>query len=774
MRRPKELRVALTITAILAPALHAQRMEPASQGAMIDKYCIGCHNQKLNTAGVALENSDFTKPSGQAGIMERVLRKVRTGQMPPPGLPRPDAATAAAFAKSLEESLDQAAAANPNPGRTAPHRLNRAEYGNAIRDLLALDIKPSALLPVDNSGYGFDNIADVLSMSPALLERYMAAAKLVSRTAVGDPSIAPREEQITAPKGGRNERVSTDLPFDSRGGVASSFYFPVDAEYILRVHLAGGGENASNPSPYEIRLAVKAGPHAIGATFLRESAKAEIAAAGGRRGGGAAFPPAGGSGTAAEMDLRLDGAKLKRFEVPPRGGLPEIASVSILGPYNVTGRGDTPSRERLFVCHPSSKKDEEPCARTILSATARRAFRRPVEEADLRPLLKFFHAGRSEGDFDHGIELALQALLVSPDFLFRVEADPRNAKPGSAYRINDFELASRLSFFLWSSIPDDELLKAAGQGKLKDPVVLEAQVRRMLDDPRADALVANFGGQWLYLRNLDTSKPDPDAFPEFDDGLRQAFRTETEMLLRSIVREDRSIFDLLNADYTFLNQRLAEHYGIPNVYGSQFRRVTLPDANRAGLLGQGSILTVTSNPNRTSVVVRGKWILENLLGAPPPPPPPDVPELKPSAHDGKPLSLRQAMEQHRANAVCASCHSRMDPLGFALENFDGVGKWRNTDAGLPIDANGKLPNGSQFSGPAGLRKLLSTDYRNDFAATVTEKLLTYALGRGLEPYDQPVVRSITRQAEASNFRVSSLIIGVVKSVPFEMRRTLEP
>jgi len=440
----------------------------------------------------------------------------------------------------------------------------------------------------------------------------------------------------------------------------------------------------------------------------------------------------------------------------------------------VTGRGDTPSREKIFVCRPTSAKDEEPCARTILTSLAHSAFRRRVNDADIGPLLGFYRDGRTQGDFDHGIELALQAMLMSPDFLFRVEADPRGTAPGAAYRISDAELASRLSFFLWSSIPDTELLTLAEQGKLKDRAVLTAQVRRMLDDPRSDALVNNFGGQWLYLRNLATAKPDPDIFPEFDESLRQSFRQETDMFLASMFREDRSILDLLSANYTFLNEKLAEHYGVPNVYGSHFRRVTMTDPNRMGLLGQGSILTVTSYPNRTSVVLRGRWILENLLGSPPPPPPPDIPELKAHAKDGRLLTLRQQMEQHRANAVCASCHSRMDPIGFSLENYDGVGKWRADDNGLKIDTTGKFPGGVQFDGPAGLRQVLLSTYRDDFVGTVTEKLLTYALGRGLEPYDLPVVRSIDRQAARDNYRISSLIMAVVESTPFQMRRTSEP
>ncbi|MEX2260835.1 MAG: DUF1592 domain-containing protein [Bryobacteraceae bacterium] len=748
--------------------------------ALVDRYCLGCHNQKLKTAGVSLEGLDLAQVGDGAAIWERVLRKVRTGEMPPPGLPRPNPAVAHSFASGLEDALDRAAEANPNPGRPAVHRLNRAEYSNAIRDLLALDIQPGSLLPVDDSGYGFDNIADVLSMSPALLERYMSAARRISRLAVGDPKMKPEEEQFlplrdppsSFRRGTRNERVSYDLPFNSRGGLSFQYYFPLDAEYAIRIKMPTRGTD--NPPDYDLRLPVKAGLRTVGVTFLKESAKAE-AEAPARRG-----EPSYQGGPMplelpARMDLRLDGARLKLFEVPRRAGTnPDVSAVTIAGPYQVAGRGDTPSRARIFVCRPAAPEDEEPCARRILSTLTRRAFRRPVTGADIQPLLAFYRKGRAEGDFDRGIEKALQAMLMSPDFLFRVEQDPREASPGTVYRIGDHELASRLSFFLWSSIPDDELLNLADQGRLKDPEVRRRQVRRMLDDRRSQALVSNFAGQWLHLRNLATVKPDPEAFSAFDESLRRSFQRETEMFVESILREDRSVLDLLAADYTFLNQRLAEHYGVPKIYGSQFRRVTVSDPNPGGLLGQGSILTVTSYPNRTSVVQRGKWILENLLGAPPPPPPPDVAELKPHGEDGKSLTIREQMEQHRTDPTCASCHSRMDPIGFALENYDAIGRWRTKDGGSAIDASGQLPDGARFEGPDGLKKLLLASYSDAFAATVTEKLLTYALGRGLEYYDKPVVRSIMKKAAGENYRISVLIDGIIESAPFQMRRTREP
>ncbi len=754
---------------------------------MIDKYCLGCHSDKLKTAGLSLETLDATRVGDGAATWERVLRKVSRGEMPPPGLPRPEAPVATAFTTRLEQALDEAATAHPNPGRPAVHRLNRAEYSNAIRDLLALDIQPGSSLQVDDSGYGFDNIADVLSMSPALLERYLTTARSISALAVGDLHRKATEEQflpLREPpsafrRRSRRERVSPDLPFDSRGGLSFPYYFPLDAEYIIGIKfpsnvISFGERVAGFGEAYEFRLPVKAGLRMVGVTFLRESAKAEAESPG--AGGGAAAPPGSESSEPpAEMDLRLDGARLKRFQVPQRAGVvPDVSSVTVGGPYKVTGRGDTPSRARIFVCRPAATRDEEPCARTILSSLTRRAFRRPVTPADLQPLLAFYHSGRREEDFDHGIEKALGAILMSPDFLFRVEQDPRGAAPGTAYRINDHELASRLSFFLWSSIPDDELLTLADHGKLRDPVVLRQQVRRLLDDRRSQALVSNFAGQWLYLRNLATVNPDPQAFAEFDESLRRAFQQETEMFFESVLREDRSVFELLDANYTFLNQRLAEHYGKPKINGAQFRRVTLSDPNRGGLLGQGSILSVTSYPNRTSVVQRGRWILENLLGTPPPPPPPDVPELKPHGKDGRLLTMREQMEEHRINPTCSACHARMDPIGFALENYDAVGKWRTQDAGSPIDATGKLPDGSQFEGPAGLKKLLLSGYRDEFAGTITEKLLTYALGRGLEYYDKPAVRSIMRQAGRDNYRMSALITAVVESTPFQMRRTSEP
>jgi Protein of unknown function (DUF1592)/Protein of unknown function (DUF1588)/Protein of unknown function (DUF1587)/Protein of unknown function (DUF1585)/Protein of unknown function (DUF1595)/Planctomycete cytochrome C len=741
-------------------------------------YCVACHNDRLKTGGLTLENMDLADVAGHAEVWEKVARKLRAGEMPPPTVRRrPETRLAEGFASHLESAIDRAALAHPNPGRSIVRRLNRAEYSNAVRDLLAVDVRPGEWLPIDDSGYGFDNIAEVLSTSPALLDRYMSAAYKVSRLAVGDLSIKPAEDIYDAKrdpnKGTRNERLSDDLhpglPFDSRAGIVVSHYFPVDAEYVFKLRILGvqaDGEQAET-DPFQVRVGVKAGLHTVGVTSPRENLKPERDApaigAGGERGGPTQIPTA--------VDLRLDGARLKRFDV--MASPPEISKLIVGGPYEATGRGDTASRRRIFVCRPVRVSDEPACARTILTALAHRAFRRQATSADVDPLYAFYErARRGGGDFDSGIQSALEAMLVSPEFLFRIEQESESAAAGVPHRISDVALASRLSFFLWSSIPDEELLGVAERGGLSDPSTLTRQVQRMLDDPRADALVSNFVGQWLQLRNVATVKPDPILLP-FDEWLRQAFLTETTLFVSSIFRENRSLLDLLAADYTFVNQRLAEHYSMPRVYGSQFRRVAVTDVNRRGLLGQGSVLTVTSYPNRTSVVQRGKWVLETLLGTPPPPPPADVPELKAAPH-GKRLSMRDQMQEHRTNPTCAACHARMDPIGFALENYDAVGRWRTEDADAPIDASGELPDGTQFTGPAGLSRLLQTRYRDDFVRTATEKLLTYALGRGLEYYDAPTIRAIDREAARDNYRVASWIVAIVKSAPFQMRRQSEP
>jgi cytochrome c551/c552 len=755
---------------------------PAAAKAFTEKYCEDCHDDTMLTAGVSFQSIDWNNPGKSAATLEKAIRKLGAGEMPPVGMPQPPIAVRNGMKDWLVDSLDKYAAVHPNAGRPAIHRLNRSEYSNAVRDLLALKTDPGAMLPVDDSGYGFDNVADVLSVSPTLLDRYLTVAKRVSKLAVGDLTIKPSDEEFQNPiKGAAKQRVSDDLPFGSEGGMSVNYYFPVDAEYVIHVKVAGGGRGAAaggadGPAPStEIRLPVKAGWRTVGATFPEDSSKAELTAAPGGRRGGAAAAAFGGGGRGGgqpegKLDLRLDGARLKVFAVP--GGGTTVGGILISGPYNITGRGDTPSREKIFVCRPKTAAEESTCAHTIMAKLTRRAFRRNVTEADIKPLMAFYDRGRAEGDFDHGIERALTAMLVSPDFLFRVERDPAKAAAGTNYRITDVALASRLSFFLWSTIPDDQLLDLAEANKLHDPLVLQAQVQRMLDDPKSQALVDNFAGQWLFLRNLQLQKPDPVLFPEFDETLREDFKTETALLFQNIFREDRSILELITAKYDFLNQRLADHYGIAGVYGPQFRKVDLTDPERGGLLGQGSILTVTSYPNRTSVVQRGKWILENLLGVPPPPPPPDVnTNLDPHGKDGTQLSLRQQMERHRADPVCSSCHSRMDPIGFALENYDAVGKWRDKDGPNVIDPSGKTPDGTLFNGPVGLKQLLVTKDRDMFVTTATTKLLLYALGRGVEYYDEPAVRNIMRDAAKQDYRMSALINAIVKSTPFQMRRT---
>lgn len=742
----------------------------AQPSPVVTKYCVGCHSSQMKAGGLVLAGLDFARAGDDAAVWEKVLRQVKSGQMPPAGLPRPDAATVESFTKGLAATLDKAALTKPNPGAPMPHRLNRMEYSNAIRDLLALDTQAGMSLPVDESGFGFDNMADLLSMSPSLLERYLSAARRVSRQAIGDLKMKAEETSYgTTVRSQKKSPSAEDLPLGASRGQAFRHYFPLDGEYEFRVNLAGSMGEGAPPTPYQLKVPVKAGLHSVVVTFFNETSRPEVALKTFGR-----FPAAGPAPLEkpVDMDLRIDGVSVKRWPVPQRGTPPDAALTTIAGPHAPTGRGMTPSRQKIFVCRPAKMAEEDGCARTILAAISKRAFRRPVTEADVRPLLRFYADARKQGaDFDDGIGAALEAMLVSPDFLFRIERDAKGLAPGTVHPLSDYELASRLSFFLWSSIPDDELLRVAGEGKLRVPVVLQAQLSRMLQDPKSDALISNFGGQWLFLRTLANTKPDADIFANFDENLRQAFQKETELYLANIFRNGRSALELLDSDYTYLNQQLAQHYGVPNVYGSHFRRVTLSDARRGGLLGQGSILTVTSYPNRTSVVQRGKWILENLLGTPPPPPPPDVPELQAKSKDGRKLSLRESMEMHRANAVCASCHGRMDPIGFALENFNAVGEWRTHDGGVAVDAKGKLPNGSEFEGPGGLKKLLLARHRDEFTETIVEKLLTYALGRGLEARDKPTVRMIARKAAADEYRMATIVTAIVESAPFQMRRT---
>jgi hypothetical protein len=752
---------------------------------MFDRYCVTCHNQRLRTANLALDSLNVERVADAAADWEKVVRKLRSRTMPPAGRPRPDAATYAAVVSALETSLDRAAAASPNPGRPVVHRLNRAEYANVIRDLLALDVDADALLPADDAAFGFDNNADVLTVSPLLLERYLSAARKISRLAMGDSTMRPSVESYDVSRYEvQDDRASEELPFGTRGGIAVHHNFPLDAEYVVSVRtqrrrgraaqsdqlevrldrehvktfMIGGDSNAPRSpedadqadraaaaSKLEVRIPVKAGRHLVGVAFVQRTTAAE--------GTAPAQLPVGNISFAGKRGAELG-----------------IERVDIAGPYDARPPDDSPSRKAILVCRPNGA-DDSACARQILARLARRAYRRPATDQDLKRLLAFFAVDRDRHGFDAGIRAALERILVDPQFLFRIERDPAAAPEGTAYRVSDLELASRLSFFLWSSMPDDELLTLAERGRLRQPAVLEQQVKRMLGDARAQALVSNFAMQWLYLRNIQAVAPDVNAFPGFDENLRRAFQRETELFLQSQLREDRSVLELLDANYTFVNERLARHYGLPNIYGSHFRRVTYPDGRRGGLLGHGSVLTVTSYATRTSPVVRGKWLLENVLGAPPPPPPPDVPNLPDRADDGRPASVRERMEQHRANPACASCHAQMDPLGFALENFDAIGRWRTTGEGDgPIDAAGALPDGAKFDGPEELRKLLLTR-RDDFVTTVIEKLLTYALGRGVEYYDRPAIRQIARDARAREYRWSSLILEIARSTPFQMRRS---
>ena len=770
-------------TGVRPASLRAQS-SPASSTtyrAVLDRYCVTCHNARLRTANLTLDATDVERLGADAEVWEKVARKLRTRAMPPVGRPRPDAATYDAFASWVETELDQAAAARPDPGRPAIQRLNRLEYANAVRDLLALDIDSETLLLADDAAFGFDNVGDALTVSPALLERYLLAAQKISRLAIGDTTMRPAVETYNLRRLLRqNDRMGEELPFGSRGGASIRHYFPVDGEYVLRVFLQRGVARGEIPKQLDVRLdgerltlfTIGGGGEPRGRDRrYTQTTDPDLTVR---------FPAQAGTRLVAvtfvQRTLADEGVNPSRLPVTNirgnRGTDRGVERILIEGPYDAAGPGETASRRQIFVCQPTSTAMEAPCARTILATLAERAYRRPVLEDEdvVDTLVTFYEAGRHEGSFDRGIQRALERLLVDPEFLFRVESDPVDSRPGTAYEISDLALASRLSFFLWSSIPDDELRDVARRGELRDPAVLERQVRRMLADPRSSALVNSFAAQWLYLRNLRAVTPDVNEFPEFDENLRDALQRETELFLHSQLREDRSLVELLTADYTFVNQRLAEHYQIPNVYGSHFRRVALDGTPRAGLLGQGSLLTVTSYATRTSPVLRGKWLLENILGTPPPPPPPNVPDLPERGENDAPDSVRARLEQHRENPVCATCHARMDPLGFALENFDAIGKWRTHEGDTPIDASGSLSDGTTFDGPAELRDVLVARH-DEFVTTVTEKLLTYAIGRGVEYYDRPVIRAILSEAEPDDYRWSSIVLGIVKSTPFQMRMT---
>ena len=780
------------------PAAAAAHEEaPLAYKGMLDRYCVGCHNERNPLpagAPLALDKANLADPGADAATWERVVRKLGVGAMPPQGSPTPGHAELTKFRAALTASLDKAAARRNNPGRFVLHRLNRTEYANAVRDLLGVTVDITDLLPSDGGDFGFDNIAAALTTSPLLLERYLTAGLRIAELAVGDAGAEPGTATYTISTVVTQNQHVDGLPLGTRGGMVVQHQFPADGEYVFsgrllktvaeglvgveghetphvfvvtidgkRVFSApiGGKEDHekakdARPVPREEfdarmtspRITVTAGVHDIGFTFVERPTQ--------------------------EQNVWRPTLRASQEAHNP-SGLPRLRNGIIAGPYGASGVSASASRKRLFVCTPASAAQEAPCADRILSTVARRAFRRPVTKTDLEPTLAMYREERvAGGDFDAGIRAGLARILISPAFLFRSEQDPPALAAGAAHRVTELELASRLSFFLWSSIPDDQLLNLAIAGRLRAPGVLEAQVRRMIADDRADALMNAFTGQWLQLRNLDKVTPDILMFPDFDDNVRQAFRRETELLFASIVRENRSALDLLRADYTFVNERLARHYGIPGVYGSRFRRVEIADPNRRGLLGHASILSMTSVANRTSPVLRGKYIISNLLNTPPLPPPAAVPELEASAHRDKPSTVREQLERHRANPACGSCHRNIDPVGFALEHFDAVGQWRAaTREGLAIDAAGVLADGTKVDGPAALRNALLA--RPDvFVGTLTEKLLIYALGRGLEPVDMPVVRGIVRAAAPRDYAMQSLVLGIVRSAPFQMRTKLHP
>jgi hypothetical protein len=761
--------------ALLAWTLLLSRSAPAQphQRQFLDRYCMNCHSSTAKMGSLSLDTASLPAPAAAPALWEKIIRKVRTGVMPPPNAPQPPPAERRALLAALESSLD---AVPLNPGRTESlRRLNRTEYQNAIRDLLAVDIDATALLPADESGHGFDNV-NVGDLSPALLNRYISAAQKISRLAVGSNQSGLQSETIGLRADLTQEDHLPGLPLGTRGGMSVPYSFIQDGEYEIQVLLARDltgtisglrdsrehqllllidrqpvhtftvsraalGDQILNEKELKTRIPVKAGPHTISVTFVKEGASLADA-------------------TRQPPESRFNDRRYPRT-------VPAVDQVAITGPFSPQGAGDTPSRRRLFVCRPANQVDEDRCATNILSTLMRRAFRRPVAAAEVREQLAFYRKGRAQGDFDAGIAMAVAAVLANPKFLFRVEADPPN---GGVYRVGDLELASRLSFFLWSSIPDDELLDAAIKGILSQPAELERQTRRMLADRRSENLATNFAGQWLRLRNIDSVIPSGNLFRDFDDNLRQAFRKETELFFDSIVREDRSIRTFLKSNYTFLNERLARHYGIPGVYGSRFRRVTLPPGSRrGGLLRQGSILAVTSYATRTSPVLRGVLVLKNIIGAPPPAPPAAVPPLDEGSMAAN-LPMRQRLAAHRNNAVCASCHRTIDPVGFALENYDAIGRWRSVEVeDQPVDATSAIPGEPEFHGVDGLEDALLRR-AGLFASTLTENLLTFALGRGVESYDAPAVRKIVAAAERNDYRFSSIILGVVNSAPFRMRR----
>jgi hypothetical protein len=760
----------------------------------VNGYCVACHNDAARTAGLSLQQVDLNDVTAEAEIWERVLRKLKVRTMPPAGIPRPDPATYDAFARYLETALDKHASARPHPGRPAIRRMNRTEYTNAVRDLLAVEINDDTILPADDTMFGFDNIGEVLTLSPLLAEQYISAARKVRRQALGEPEMQPVFD-IYSVSGYlmQTEWMGDAMPFGSRGGISVNHHFPMDGEYVVQVRLHRNSREyirgLTESHQFDLRLdgerikkiTIGGEKHGASAGIFSSGTSGDVEQEHYERTADEAlearFPAK--AGTRKLTVTFLEESTIPEEPLYPRhtlydyaqykGGVPAVHTVAVGGPYNARGVSQTASREKILICRPARRDDA--CAARILTNLARRAYRRPPTDLELEDLMAFYRQGQGSG-FEQGIGLAIERMLAGPEFLFLVVEQPENAGPGEIFAISDLELATQLSFFLWSTIPDDELLAIAQSGKLSQPDILRQQVRRMLDDPRSDTLVKNFAAQWLQLRKLNAATPNTDLFPYFDDNLLQAFQKETELFFEYILRNERPVLELLDADYTFVNERLARHYGIPHVYGSHFRKVSLPDATRGGLLGHGSILTVTSYPNRTAPVIRGKWILDNILGAPPPPPPPNVPNLKRENNEGKVLNMRQQMEQHRANPVCASCHKIMDPLGFALENYDAIGRWRTVDAASnsAIDSSGALPDGTPFQGLAELRQVLIEKRREDFILTVIEKLLTYALGREVDYHDAPVMRAIMRQSAPEDYRLASMIMAIAESTPFQMRK----
>ena len=791
MFKPRSLVAIFLAGAVLAGVGHLSRARLAAAGGqpaaapsreLLDRYCVTCHNERLQTTELMLDRLDLTEVAANAAVLEKVVHKLRTGQMPPEGRPRPDQAGVDAFATSLEVALDRVAADTPNPGRVASRRLNRVEYVNAVEDLLGLEVNGEELLPSDMAGFGFDNNADVLAITPALMARYITAATKISRAAVGSPDNRPVMKLYQVGFERRDVRAGEEMPFATHGGLAVRHHFPLDGDYVLAIRLKRNATIetidgiAENEHQIEVRI-----DHALVKRFTI----------------GGKYPGPDPGQLIAVPEDDVEGQRLHEYRMTAdhelgvrlgvqagtrlvsvaftdsapsplsSGQLPGVDQFFVSGPFDGSVPDDTLSRSRIFTCRPNREQDEEPCAREVITALARRAYRRSVTADEVEPLLGIYREGRRDGNFETGIERALEALLSMPAFLMRVERQPVDTQPGAVYRISDLELASRLSFFLWRSIPDDELVDIAERGELSDPAMLARQVRRMLADRRSTRFIDDFVGQWLQIRNIFSQDPDGALFAGFNDSLRSAMVRETELFFRSQLAEDRPIHDLLQADYTFLNEQLARHYGVDDLYGSHFRRVTWDDDRRHGLLGHASLLTVTSYANRTSVVLRGKWVLETLLGAPPPPPPPNVPPLAESDRSA-PTSLRERMEQHRTNPVCASCHSRMDPLGFAMEHFDAIGRWRESDGGADINATITW-KGDTIDSPRAFREALLAS-GDDFMRTVAEKLMIYALGRGVDYYDQPTLRRIVRNLEQEDYRWSSLVLGVVASEPFQMRR----